>query len=64
MSIRLEHKVIPGNIITVLDYKVPSYSLSEIPEEMVPFLSNNRKTYRMEDFKKFVEYELYKYLNH
>jgi len=56
MTIRLEHRVNPGNIITVLDYKVPSYDLSEIPEEMVPFLSNNHKTYKMKNFRDFVEY--------
>lgn len=58
MTIRLEHRVNPGNIITVLDYKVPSYDLSEIPEAMVPFLSNNRKTYKMKNFRDFVESNL------
>jgi len=56
MTIRLEHNVSSGNILSVLDYKVPSYDLSEIPEEMIPFLSNNRKVYTMKNFKDFVQY--------
>ena len=51
-----------GSIITVLDYKVPSFRLSDIPEEMRQFLSKNVTKAKMSDFKNFVNNVLYKYL--
>ena len=52
-----------GSIITVLDYKVPSFNISDIPEEMRPFLSKNIKKFRKSDFVNFVRHELDGYLN-
>ena len=63
MWIKLEHGIKPANIITVLDYKVPDFKLSEIPEEMIPFLSNNKQTYTVNDFVKFVKNNLGTYLS-
>lgn len=51
-----------GSIITVLDYKVPSFQMSDIPEEMRPFLSKNIKKFKKSDFKKFVQQNLNEYL--
>lgn len=63
MWIKLEHGIKPANIITILDYKVPDFRLSEIPEEMIPFLSNNKQTYTVSNFVKFVKNNLSSYLS-
>ena len=52
-----------GSIITILDYKVPDFKLSDIPEEMRPFLSKNIKKFKKSDFKNFVNNKLNEYLN-